>query len=113
MEEVKRKPVKPVPPREPKKLKVVLVGESKAGKTSICRRMAENYAPKNHEPTVGSDFYQASVKAGPDTVLVSMWDLSGHEEFLEVRNEFYRESQVLLLVFDVATRRSFDSLDMW
>ena len=42
-----------------------------------------------------------------------MWDLSGHEEFLEVRNEFYRESQVLLLVFDVATRRSFDSLDMW
>ena len=113
MEEVKRKPVRPAPKKEPKKLKIVVVGESKAGKTAICKRLTQNYAPANHEPTVGSDFFQTSLKAGSDTVLVSMWDLGGAENFLEVRNEFYRESHVLLLVFDVALRRSFDALDMW
>ena len=40
-------------------------------------------------------------------VRVNFWDLSGHPEFFQVRNEFYKETQGALLVFDVSSRRSF------
>jgi DnaJ family protein C protein 27 len=44
---------------------------------------------------------------------INFWDFSGHPEFLDVRNEFYREAHMLLLVFDLTSKRSFESLDMW
>jgi DnaJ family protein C protein 27 len=40
-----------------------------------------------------------------------MQDLSGHSEFFEIRNEFYKDAQGGILVFDVTSRESFDELD--
>jgi DnaJ family protein C protein 27 len=47
------------------------------------------------------------------TVRVNFWDLSGHPEFFEIRNEFYKDTQGVLLVYDVSVRESFDDLDSW
>jgi DnaJ family protein C protein 27 len=44
---------------------------------------------------------------------MNFWDFSGHPEFVEVRNEFYREADLIVLIFDVAQKRSLDGLDMW
>ena len=46
-------------------------------------------------------------------VTVNFWDLSGHPEFFEVRNEFYKDTQGALLVFDVSSKSSFEALDSW
>jgi GTPase SAR1 family protein len=40
-------------------------------------------------------------------------DLSGHPEFFEIRNEFYKDSQGVLLCFDLSSRASFEALDSW
>jgi DnaJ homolog subfamily C member 27 len=40
-------------------------------------------------------------------------DLSGHPEFFEIRNEFYKDAQGALLVYDVSSRESFEDLDNW
>jgi DnaJ family protein C protein 27 len=42
---------------------------------------------------------------------VNFWDLSGHETFFEVRNEFYKDTQGVLLVFDASNQASFQALD--
>ncbi len=39
--------------------------------------------------------------------------MSGNPEYVEVRNEFYKEVQALLIVFDIGSKKSFDALDMW
>jgi DnaJ family protein C protein 27 len=44
---------------------------------------------------------------------MNIFDFSGHPLFYEVRNEFYRDVQGILLVFDLTNRRSFDTLDSW
>ncbi len=44
---------------------------------------------------------------------MQFWDLSGHPEFFEIRNEFYKDAQGVLLVYDVSVRESFDELDAW
>lgn len=46
-------------------------------------------------------------------VRVNFWDLSGHQEFFEIRNEFYKDTQGILLVYDVTARESFEELDGW
>lgn len=44
---------------------------------------------------------------------VNFWDLSGHPEFFDVRNEFYKDTQGVLLVYDVTQRHSFEALPGW
>ena len=44
---------------------------------------------------------------------VNLWDLAGGDDYVEVRNEFYKEAQGCVLVFDATNRDSFESLDRW
>jgi len=46
-------------------------------------------------------------------IKVNFWDLAGHPTFLEVRNEFYKDTQGMMIVFDVSSRKSFESLESW
>jgi len=48
--------IAPVPPAEPTKIKVIIVGESEVGKTAFCRGFADNF-PDKYVPTIGSDYY--------------------------------------------------------
>ena len=59
------------------------------------------------------DFGVRSVNIDNIEVKVNFWDLSGHPEFFEVRNEFYKDAQGAILVYDVGSKRSFESLDTW
>ena len=63
--------------------------------------------------TIGVDFGVRSVIIEDVEVKVNFWDLSGHPEFFDVRNEFYKDAQGALLVYDVGVRRSFEALDGW
>lgn len=63
--------------------------------------------------TIGVDFGVRSVVMEGKEVKVNFWDLSGHPEFFDVRNEFYKDTQGALLCFDVCNKRSFDALDKW
>lgn len=63
--------------------------------------------------TVGVDYGVKPVKVDQQDIRVNFWDLSGHKEFFEVRNEFYKDTQGCILVYDVSVRESFDDLDAW
>jgi len=54
-----------------------------------------------------------NVKLGKNSYQFNVWDLSGDVNYIEVRNEFYKESQALIIMFDIAKKASFDALDMW
>ena len=45
--------------------------------------------------------------------MLNFWDMSGHPEFYEIRNEFYRDVNAILLVFDLTIKGSLDGLDTW
>ncbi|KAJ1449281.1 P-loop containing nucleoside triphosphate hydrolase protein [Pelagophyceae sp. CCMP2097] len=63
--------------------------------------------------TVGVDYGVKPVMIDGRTVRINFWDLSGRPEFFEIRNEFYKDTQGALLVFDVSERSSFESLNDW
>jgi DnaJ family protein C protein 27 len=68
----------------------------------------------DEEKTVGSDFYTKQFRSTvKGLVTVTCWDLSGDPTYIDVRNEFYKDSQVLFICFDVTSRKTFDAIDMW
>lgn len=44
---------------------------------------------------------------------LNFWDFSGHPNFFEIRNEFYKDAHAIILTLDVTLKRSLDGLDMW
>ena len=109
----KKKQIRPDPVKEYKNYRILIVGEGGVGKTSIATRMSTGSCDSKYTPTIGSDFYNCSFTVKGEEAKISMFDMSGNPEFIEVRNEFYKESQVLMMVFDITSKKSFDALDMW
>jgi DnaJ family protein C protein 27 len=102
------------PPARPAHVHVMTLGDTGVGKSCIIRRWTEGAFFAKYVPTIGVDYGVKEATATPGSVVVvDFWDTSGHPDFLEVRNEFYATAQCLVLVFDVQSRRTFESLDAW
>ena len=70
----------------------------------------------NQEVYVTTHFYLFPVPSNYNSTMlvkVNFWDMAGQDEYLQVRNEFYKDTHVALLVFDVNSRSSFHALDRW
>ena len=105
--------VQPEKPAEPKKFKVILLGDKSVGKTAFAKVFAEQAFPDRYEGTVGSDFFMRNMNTNEGIFQFNLWDLSGDQIYSEVRNEFYRESQCIILLYDITMRKTFDNLDNW
>ena len=114
-----KKPVprlKPDPIPTAEKLKVVVVGEPKVGKTQFLASYCDQKFSDEYEKTIGSDFFVHQGKYGGKNgklVQISFWDLAGDQAYVEVRNEFYKDCQVLIIMFDITNQKSFDAIEMW
>lgn len=97
--------------------KVLLLGDSGVGKSSLVARLIENVDDANvvaplepRRATIGVDFARrAFTVAGADVVLV-LWDTSGQERFNAVAPTMYRGVDALVLVYDISNERSFEAL---
>uniref|UniRef100_A0AAZ3R353 DnaJ (Hsp40) homolog, subfamily C, member 27 n=1 Tax=Oncorhynchus tshawytscha TaxID=74940 RepID=A0AAZ3R353_ONCTS len=70
------------------------------------------FVPK-YLATTGIDYGVTKVQVRDREIKVNIFDMAGHPFFYEVRNEFYKDSQGVVLVYDVGLRDSFDALDSW
>ncbi|KAJ0409101.1 hypothetical protein P43SY_002235 [Pythium insidiosum] len=95
------------------RIKIISMGESGVGKSCVIKRFCEEKFVSKYISTIGIDYGVKPVTVLGQEVRVNFWDLSGLPEFLEVRNEFYKDTQGGILMFDVSNRKSFEALDPW
>lgn len=95
------------------RLKILTVGTGGTGKSCLVKRFCEERFVTKYIATIGVDYGVKPVEVDGNTVRVNFWDLSGHPEFFEIRNEFYKEAQGILLVYDASVRETFDDLEGW
>src|SRR3990170_2126507 len=93
--------------------KVLLVGDSGVGKSSLLRRYVENQFSESFASTVGVDVYQRRVQIGSAAVRLQLWDTAGQERYSSIAAAYYRNTQALLLVYDVSSDASFAHLQRW
>lgn len=95
------------------RIKVISMGDVGTGKSCLIKRYCEEKFISKYIPTIGIDYGVKPVKIGNHEIRVNLWDLAGSPDYLEVRNEFYKDSQAALLVYDVTNRPSFEALSSW
>ena len=95
------------------KVKLISMGNSGVGKSAIIKRFCEGRFSSKYFGTIGVDYGVKSVRFGSTEVRINLFDLAGGPEFLNVRNEFYKDTQGGILVFDVTNRESFEALNAW
>ena len=92
--------------------KVVLLGESGVGKTSIINRYTLNTFKSQRLPTTGANFVQKTIVLEDEnkSIKFEIWDTAGQENFRSLVKVFYKNAAVYILVYDITRKSSFDEL---
>ena len=91
-------------------IKVVLIGETNVGKTSIILRYAANTFKNELMTTSGASFVSKSVTINDKCIKFEIWDTACQEKFRAVTRIFYQNAKVCILVYDITKRESFTEL---
>ncbi len=98
-------------------LKLLLMGDSGVGKSSILLRFTEDrfQGEQVHNATIGVDFKVKFVTAeGGERIKLSIWDTAGQERFRSLTSTYYRGAHGVILVYDITSRESFVNIkNIW
>eukprot|EP00285_Hemiselmis_virescens_P006567 CAMPEP_0173378198 /NCGR_PEP_ID=MMETSP1356-20130122/1397_1 /TAXON_ID=77927 ORGANISM="Hemiselmis virescens, Strain PCC157" /NCGR_SAMPLE_ID=MMETSP1356 /ASSEMBLY_ACC=CAM_ASM_000847 /LENGTH=159 /DNA_ID=CAMNT_0014331185 /DNA_START=156 /DNA_END=631 /DNA_ORIENTATION=+ len=95
------------------KLKVVLLGESSVGKSSLVLRFVRGQFVPGSLPTVGAAFLTQTLHVENKTLRLEVWDTAGQEKFQALAPLYYHGAHVALLVYDIAEKRTFEKAKFW
>jgi len=93
--------------------KIILIGNSGVGKTSITFKATKNIFNSKYNATVGFEFSTFIVKIDDSIIKLQIWDTCGQEIYRGLISNFYRSSSLAIIVYSIDNRRSFDEIDDW
>ncbi len=94
--------------------KIIIVGDSGVGKTSLLVRFVEGRYDGREPPTVAVGVSNAALDLGSSTVGLALWDTAGQERFAPLSAPYFRQADGVIVVFDVGNRTSFERVrDYW
>ncbi|KAJ5370819.1 uncharacterized protein N7496_006911 [Penicillium cataractarum] len=94
-------------------LKVIILGDSGVGKTSLMNQYVNKKFSGSYKATIGADFLTKEVLVDDRLVTMQIWDTAGQERFQSLGVAFYRGADCCVLVYDVNNSKSFEALDSW
>ncbi|QPG74047.1 Rab GTPase ypt7 [Brettanomyces nanus] len=94
-------------------LKVIILGDSGVGKTSLMQQFINGKFSQQYKATIGADFLPKELNIDDKQVTMQIWDTAGQERFQSLGVAFYRGSDCCVLVFDVTNTKSFENLQSW
>ena len=93
--------------------KLVVLGDSGVGKTTIVHQFTEGEFRADFKATIGVDFSSKTIEIGEDSVDLNIWDTAGEERFHSVGVAFYRGVEAVILVYDITQKETLDHLQKW
>jgi small GTP-binding protein len=93
--------------------KVILVGDTCVGKTSLLSQFKLNTFNESTESTVGAHYVAKPVETSRGRINLVMWDTAGQERYRSLIPMYSRDASAAVLVVDVSNRQSYDSLEPW
>ncbi len=94
-------------------VKVVAIGDSGVGKTSLIQMFETNSFTENFKPTIGADFSNKEIIIDGRVVTLQIWDTAGQERYQSLGSAFYRGADCCCLVYDITNPLSFENLMKW
>lgn len=94
-------------------LKILTLGDSTVGKSSLLVRYTQNKFHQNYLTTVGIDFQSKSVNYNNKKLDLQIWDSAGQEKYRSIAKQYYQKANGILLIYDITSRSSFDGIQDW
>lgn len=94
-------------------IRILTLGNISVGKTSIILRYLNDTFKEDHKMTIGIDMQTINVEYYNHIAQLIFWDSAGQERFQSMTKNYYKNSDVLLLIFDVMDNKSFSQLETW
>lgn len=93
--------------------KIVLVGDSTTGKTSLISRYVDDTFSTSTLTTIGIDFKLKTVEVEGYRVKLQLWDTAGQERYAPMGEMYYRGSHACLVVYDITRKSTFNNMPRW
>ncbi|XP_026182968.1 ras and EF-hand domain-containing protein isoform X2 [Mastacembelus armatus] len=93
--------------------KVVLVGNSSVGKTSLLRSFCEGHFHPFTTATVGIDYSVKTLTLDNVQVAMQLWDTAGQERYRSITKQFFRKADGVVVMYDVTMEDSFKAVQPW
>ena len=95
-------------------VKVLLLGQSGVGKSSLMLRFADGIFNEEQASTIGVDFRVKTVDVdGVGPVKLQVWDTAGQERFRTLTKSYYRGASAIVFVHDITSAASLDNISHW
>ena len=94
-------------------IKILTLGDSLVGKSSIVLRFSDNRFDDNQLATIGIDYKTKYIKVKDASVKVLLWDTAGQEKFRNIARQYYKGANGVLLIYDVCDRKSYERIGFW
>ena len=95
-------------------LKILIIGDTAVGKTSLLSRFADDCISPSHIATIGVDFRTRTIRLDDGTtVRLQIWDTAGQERFQTITKAYYKGADGAMIVYDVTNSESFEQVGKW
>uniref|UniRef100_A0A8C9VHK6 Calcium release activated channel regulator 2A n=1 Tax=Scleropages formosus TaxID=113540 RepID=A0A8C9VHK6_SCLFO len=111
---VGKETILPKPASAPDRLfKIVVVGNSGVGKTSLLRRFCDGFFHAGTSATVGIDYIVRTLTVDDTQVVFQLWDTAGQERFRSITKQFFRKADGVVVMYDITAEQSFKAVRQW
>ena len=93
--------------------KILLIGNSAVGKSSLLLRFSDNVYNDTFLPTIGVDFKIRTFDLNNKTVKLQIWDTAGQERFKTITSSYYKGAHGIILTYDITDKQSFRDIENW
>jgi small GTP-binding protein len=94
-------------------IKVIIIGTSGTGKTNIIRAATNTPFEEDNHSTLTSSFVSKNIIIEKKTYHIELWDTAGQEKFKSLTKIFIVDSKIVIFVYDITQKKSFEELDYW
>ncbi|GAM23160.1 hypothetical protein SAMD00019534_063350 [Acytostelium subglobosum LB1] len=94
-------------------LKILVIGDSGVGKSCMLLRFADNRFTDSYISTIGVDFCIRTIELDGKKIKLQIWDTAGQERFKTITTSYYRGAHGLIIVYDITSMDSFNSIKRW
>lgn len=94
-------------------VKLLLLGDSAVGKSSLLMRFCDDRFETNHVLTIGVDFKFKRVERNGRKLKLQVWDTAGQERFRTITPAYYHAAMGVVLTYDTTDQNSFDHVEYW
>ena len=94
-------------------VKYILIGDSAVGKTSLLNQFITNKNTQQHIPTIGIEYGSKILTHNNTNYKLNIWDTAGQEIYRTITKSYYRNTNCVILVYDITNKESFYNLPYW